>query len=268
MKKTKSSTHIIIFLICLMAAVVPFFANAEENKYGGNKAYYVGDFVKMTPNNFIDTLIRFGVIKISQDDVIDDYAKLNECEMFYEFYKNDFKWNAFRKALRKSIVRNAASFPMAYYYDNVVQLDRYDFKKKMFRFTEKTTPSNVNLFSMQLQDTACDASGFSVLPSWYGIVLDDPLTIYGLSLSEKDAKSLVDRMLANNNEDRIVYVRFKIRITQVPYVSRMEDKKGNTIGPMFQDGGSAGQIKIGGRMDSVEFFEDSERTKMIYLYSQ
>lgn len=224
------------------------------------------DFVKMTPHNLVDTLIRFGVIDIRADDVIDDYAKLNECDLFFKFYDNDFKWNNFRKALRQSIRQRIQFFPIAYYYDAQMQLGRYDFQDKTFYFTEKSVPSNVNLFSLQLIDTACDQFGFSALPIWYGLVLDEPLTIRGLAMPEVEAKAFLERLFAAGNEDRIVYARFNIRVTQVPYVGRQKLEQGKTLGPLQQEGSGERQIKIGGRIESVDFFEDSEHKKLIYTY--
>lgn len=253
-----------IWLIGLLFLLVAVPARADE-------------YEKPSLSNFMKTLIRFGAVDLRRDDIIDAYGRVSECKIYFEFYKDDFKWQKVRQALRESIKQNIATFPVAYQYDAVLQLERYDFRERLYRFTAKTAQASSNVFSILTQkEEFCTDTDHSFPPMIYKFVLDRPLKMLGIPIGPDIGQRLLERMDAANNKDRLVYARFKFRIT---YIAPLNVKKPKTAlpdnrektpsgyGPMVVQDIKDDEVMMDSRVDSIEYYEDPARTKLIYSYT-
>ncbi len=221
---------------------------------------YAEDYASTNYVNLIKTLVRFGTFDINDDDLIDNYAMVVECEIYKNHYHDDFKWNKARAALRKAIRQDVSSFPTAYRYAATLQLGRYDFKKKMYNFSENTSVRNVNVFTIENNGRIdCYGKQPALLPTMFRMVLNEPLNITGLPLPEGDANILMKRMDESGNQERLVYSDFNIRIT---FIAPLYRAKRSSV--LEQDKGVG--VRMDARLESVNFYSDPERTKLIYSY--
>lgn len=243
---------------CLLAFVPP--AAAQE------------DYVKPSLSNLVKTLVRFGALDIRKDKVIDTFGRITECKIFKDHYRDDFRWQKVRAALRESIKENIATYPVGYAYDAPLQLDRYDFKTGQYRFTKKTAQANANVFTIDAKaEDFCVDLGYTGLPYSYKFILDNPVKLEGLPISAEEGNVLLQRMVKSENVNRIVYARFNIRVVYVDPMKGEEiegrDFSAKTpYAPMVAQDAMADGAKMDSRLDSIEYFEDQERTKLIYRY--
>jgi Domain of unknown function (DUF4852) len=70
------------------------------------------DYAKPTWPNLVRTLVRFNALSLDDDQVIDDYAAITECELYKAMHQDDFKWNTVRTAIRDDVGRNIATYPI------------------------------------------------------------------------------------------------------------------------------------------------------------
>jgi hypothetical protein len=225
------------------------------------------EYIKPALESMLKTLFRFGAIDISDDAVIDEYAMMFECKLYTGFYNNEFKWRKVRPALRESIRQDVAGWPTSYYYDAKFQLSRYDFGQKMYRIMGDPTRHHVNVFMVYDDDakTGCNGTRIRIMPTSFRIVLEDSVYFPGIPLAESDAKALLQHMTEAGNTQRFIYVRFNMRVNQVSKLFRSKDSDQQATGPLRQDTKDAA-IHLNGRLDSVNFYEDEARTKLIYSY--
>ncbi len=248
---------VLLTIIAIAAAcAMPYSASAQE-------------YAHPTFQNITKSLIRFGAINIMKDDEIaDDYAIVNECDLYFNFHENDFKWHKIRRLMRQSIRDNVATFPTSFYYDSKLQLGNYDFKEKRYSFSKGTTQKNVNTFTLNAEnDSGCGSQKVTALPTKYRMVLDQTMYIPGLPLSEKEGEALLARMKEAGNTDRLVYVRFEIRVLYIAPLSRAATKEYGPAekGPLTQ-GNTDGHVHMDSRLDRASFYEDEQMTKLIYDY--
>ncbi len=251
-----------VFLLALFLFVAPG-ARAEE-------------YVAPSLSNFMKTLVRFGAIDLRRLDVLDAFARVTECQIYRDHYSDDFKWQEVRKALRKSIKQNIGTFPTTYRFDASLQLDRYDFKEGIYRFTDKTAQHSANTFSIRAQSQEqCGMTDADFPPLSYKFVLDQPVNLNGIPLSAEEGKLLLSRMVESGNKDRLVYARFNFRVVYVaPIVMDTPKTKAfgediseeRRLGPMVTQSLMLQRVAMDSRLDSIEYFEDPERTKLIYTY--
>ncbi|MGE3623668.1 MAG: DUF4852 domain-containing protein [Bdellovibrionales bacterium] len=227
------------------------------------------DYSKTTFENYAKALVRYNAFDIKDDALLDDYAIITDCDLVKSLYDNDFQWSQVRSIIRDSLKMNLASFPTGFHYDSQVQLERYDFKNKTFRFTHKSMINAVNSFTLNFNSLAewnCGGKELKHLPYTYTLVVGTPVTIGGLPFSEEDANALLKRLESEGNVSRVLYVRFNIRVLYIDPIRR--SRVASEQQAYTQAGTRAGRtIRMDGRLDSVDFFEDKEHTRLIYSYT-
>jgi len=245
-----------ILTACLLLLASPAFASDTDS----------GEWASPTLTNLVHTLFRYGALDLNDDRIIDDYAKITECELVIKFYHNDFKWNKVRAAVRQSMHMNMKTYPSAFYYVTRVQLGRYDFKGHMFLFDEGTKLQGVNSFQLTDQRVPCGRENLTVIPTDYHLIIDVPVTLLGLPLSEKDAEALLDRMDLNDDKDRVIYAQFNLRVVHIAPMHKVmgSDQKIYYTQQLMANNLS---MRINAQLDTIEFFEDKDRTHLIYTYN-
>ena len=242
------------FIFLVLIALSFFAGNVRAEEY-----------TKPTWADLTRTLVRFSALKLTDQNIIDEYSIVTECDLYQAFFHDDFKWKSVREAVLLSVRNNVATFPLNYRYDASVQIDRYDFDKKIFLFTKKSIIHNVNTFTLySVMGTGCGVANVKSLPRAFRAVLPTPVTIDGLPLSETDGRALLKQMDENGNPSRIVYARFNIRITRIEPLIKIANNTGTHFGQAGVSSDSA--VTMGARMDSVDFYADEERTHLIYHY--
>ena len=240
-----------------------FFLLITLSLFAGNVR--ADDYAKPTWPDLVRTLLRFNAIAISEPNILDEYAIVTECDLYTAFYHDDFKWKRVREAVVQSVQNNLPTYPTKYRYDAMLQLDRYDFKNQTFRFTEKSAIHHVNAFGLYMvEGTGCGVADVKSLPRSFRAILPAPLTLDGLQMSETDGKVLLKQMNDDNNVDRIIYARFNLRLTHIDPLH--QNGKGSSALYGQTDPLTGGGVRLDARLDSVDFYEDAERTHPIYHY--
>jgi hypothetical protein len=224
------------------------------------------EFIKPTFAGMLQTMLRLNALSLTDDKVVDDYAIVTECKLYKAFYSDDFKWNTIRTAIRDSVAQNKNAFPLAYRYDAQLQLDRYDFEDKLFRFTDKTAIRNVNTLGLYRTETGvCPDVPTKHLPMIYRAVIEAPLSLAGLPLDQNAAQALLDQMKSDHNKDRIVYVRMNMYIVYIDML-RLDYKNANEMYMQSSSPSDTHAVRFDARLESIDFYEDEGMTKLIYTY--
>jgi len=254
----------------LLFLTEPTEAGKFQPQEFNSQQYRAQEYMSPTWPALLRSMIRFGAIDMTSDsNLLDEYAQATECELYEAFYPNDFKWQQVRRALKESIQKNVATFPVAFYHTSKAQLGRYDFDQQLFRFTKKTTLKGVNaIYLYAVSGLGCGVSETKYLPRSFRAVLTSILYLEGLPLSESDARELIARMDAEGNKDRIIYVRFNVHIVYIEPYMKIEDKTDATIVRYGQPNSHvAKEVRLDARLDSIIFYEDKKMTKPIYTYA-
>lgn len=213
-------------------------------------------------------LARFNALDFSDEKLLEEYAIVTECEMYEHFYSDDFRWHKVLDAIKGSLNQFSMTYPTTYAYDVELQLGRYDFKDKLFRFTDKTNIYNVNtLVLFEASPRACVGNRrIAYIPSVFRAVLDAAVYIPGLPLSQKDSEMLLDLMSKDNNPNRIVKARFNMRINFVEKFHRISNSNNFDYFYSQDEKQENNAARLDAHLDSVEFFEDAAMRKLIYTY--
>ncbi len=231
------------------------------------------EFVPLSFDNILKTFIRFGTLDLRYDEVMDLYGRVMVCDLYQEYYDNDFQWQRIRGVLRKSIKKEVGLFPTAYKYDTTLQLGKYDFENNIYLFSSGTIQFNVNVFNIETNAKGhCGRTPGLELPGPYNLVLDQPVRILGIPMTKKQGEIFLKRMEKEGNYDRLIYVRFNIKIVFVEPFLKEEIRSEEEAKLDYQKGRNKTKlsvqrkIRLDGQLDSIEYYEDEALTKMIYKY--
>lgn len=216
-------------------------------------------YAEPTLRDLVQSSIMMDAYDLKKPAVIDDYAKLLYCDLYTAKYKNDFEWNNIRQDLITRISNKKEYYRILYQFSGPVFLGRYNFETQDFPFEKKTALLNVGVMEMLAPVTGvakappspCFSSSAVVMsfPMAYQVKLTEPLTIDRLKMPSGPSQALLARMQAQNNTDRKVYLRFRIKLANA---LRQDTKNTNKAFGMFV-----------GQMTAVDVFLDKELTQYV-----
>lgn len=245
-------------------------ASAASNAAPAEPASAQADYIAATWADLLRTAVRFNAIDLNDDKLIDEYAAITDCDIYKFYFKDDFKWQEVRKKTRESAALNSANYPTHYYMRAVLHLGRYDFGKKIYSFTDDTAIHAVNVFKLFQfvgPHVCTDRTYIKYIPAEFHAVAAKPFTLLGIPLSPTDAQSLLRLMNADKNTDRQIIAKFDMTITYVARLHKDAINPGTTEkDAVYKQLGEshAGAMRMDAQVDSIEFYEDPEMTKLIY----
>lgn len=204
--------------------------------------------------NLSRAYIKLTGVDLADDKLVDDFAIINNCDMYLKFYKDEFNWRQAREAFRRLIQRDLEGYPEYIYLLGNSRLGRYDFDRKAFVFDEKFTFQRVGLLPAPTR-VKCGALQIDRIPLNYTFRLTNPITLDAIPLDENKARVLTRLMDQELNTARKIYVGFYVRINDF-----------STIGNMASGYGRS-EATVRATLLSMRFFVDPERKKMIYEYT-
>lgn len=230
----------------------------------------VSKYVDPTWPNLLQSMIRYNALDLNDEDILNEYIEVSDCDIFVHFYQNDFEWHKIKSDERDYLRKVQDSLPIFFHYDTTLQFGHYDFDKSIYFFTDKSKISNVNSFLLlKSSNNPCPKSYVTTktIPQVFHAVTSEPIGLPGIPLKSDVASALFDLMAADKNTDRLVYARFNLHVT---FIAPMEKRHEHAVsGRMmyFQMGKPASSVRFDATLDSIDFYEDADMTRLIYEYA-
>jgi hypothetical protein len=233
------------------------------------------EYVKPSLETAAKAMVRFGAVDLSDNKVLDTFARIIACDIYAEHFKDEFRWEKIRPIIREHIRQDIPHYPTKFRYETVLKLGRYDFNKKMYPFEEKSQRSKINLFPFRIDNKDVCGGPLEAIPTAYSLVLDKGVDIDGIPLEEKEAKELVIRMEQDKNNTHLVFIRFNIRVMFIASLGIIEGVSKDSSNPnvlavktaqVTQKNDSGKGMVFDAKLESVEYFEDEKFTRLIYKY--
>lgn len=246
MKKLLLQVIIVLVFSCVFSGIVC----AQDLKDGDISEGYATP----TFRELYTTIAMFGGIDINDKDIINEYARMTDCEEYTKFFKNDYEWKIRYDVLAKRLKNKEEPYRVLYEIVDVIKLGRYDFDEGFFPLEGSGAVSNignVQLFdSRMFQDYCGSKEKVRIFPPRVNVLLANPLSINKIKIKKDYMKEMSDLIAKYNLTDtRRLYQRVRIKITDaVGY--------GYSNGNIFSS-------ELEGKVMGVDFFFDRELTKKV-----
>ncbi|NDE91445.1 MAG: DUF4852 domain-containing protein [Alphaproteobacteria bacterium] len=220
----------------------------------------VRSYPDLTYVNVLQAMIKLGKFKPETTEFLDAYSMVAHCDVVQGSFKDEFRWNQARDAMKKYLAVRTTKFPTRLAVRSRIMFDRYDLETKYYLFSSSTPVQKINTFTTDTRPRTepCERPTNALLPAHFQVITNNPVTLPGLRLSEEQAKDLRQKFEQAGNANRVAYIRFNIDVTDAEY-----------IGPSVfatQQGAGDKPWKIKATMHSIEFFSDSQYRNRFFYY--
>lgn len=213
----------------------------------------LGGFVEPSHAALAQTAVRLGLVDLAEDPVVDEYARLVHCDLYQAYFDNEFEWAKLRQAIRQSAEQSLPTMPLRFGVLGTVRLGRYDLDRGGFRLARRTPLENVSFLPlMETSPPLCDGPPYRLFKPFITAALQRPITIRLVPLTPREADALRARMVARENENRVLVIRFNISILRA-----RPDLGGGPDDPTWF---------LSAFPESVELFEDLSLEEPVYRF--
>ena len=188
---TKHITFYILAVLLALASMMPIAAMSQDSASDNEDYTYVEPSMK----NLSQMYWRLNKFTPEQNWAVDNFMMINECQIFKDYYHNEFEWREIRKVGEASIKTNINSFPLRFEFTQPLSLAQYDFERKGFHVIKDHAIENTRVFEVVSDDMNKDICGEeNTIPGYPRVLrieLSRPLSFDFVPMEEKDAERLV-----------------------------------------------------------------------------
>ena len=228
---------------------------------------YAGMYSEPSLENISKLYWKKNVLKEENDDAIDNFLRINECEMYEKFFDDDFEWQRIRDAAREMLTDAKADFSYKFKMIVPIDLGRYDMLRKGFPLINKTAFKDLRRIEIGGNSNGSEVCGKEGIIDYYPrnliLILNKPFSYEFIELDEHIAQAYIIRQkydpvkrpreLQNKHFDRLAFARVRITFSEYQGVTRGSDNFPLAI--MF------------GKLDGIDIFEDADEKRMLTSFT-
>lgn len=240
--------------MCLCGMSVP--SQAQELR----KENAVLHYTPVSYKAMVALMWKYKVHDISDPNIMDDYLRIVNCPLYQKYGSDDFVWERIREGVRRDLSYFSSSIPDRFEIYAFMPIDKYDFKKNAFIIPEEFALDNAGAIQIPFFDDSeffngCIGSDqqIKLFPRDIKFIADNKFSLLEIPVAPDKADEVLNNIqkyeYKNAKDQRILAVRFRIKI--------------NTI-DAYEVTFSSSQLRFKGELDEIAFFEDPERTKLVW----
>lgn len=209
--------------------------------------------------------LYWGIGKFAPDDIdaVNRYLLINECELYQQYYYNDFEWPKILESTRDFLKKNSNKFPTRYEIMVPIFLGRYDMEKEEFELLDQskvigTRKIDVIVNGMaRVCDVTTDIPGY---PRDIIVILSHPLFLSKIHVGRELAQLYLEEtsrtfatlasQLRMLEYERVAYLRLKVRLMQYKDTMTVNSRDVRAV--------------IFGQLEGLEVYADADKEKLLY----
>ena len=209
-----------------------------------------------------------GKFKLTDDTAVDNYLRINECDIYKDYHHNEFEWKNIRESGRKFLADNKKKFSLRFEYIQPLRFAEYNMEKKEFNIWDKYIVDGARSFEVLSKDStdgSCGSGDRDIpgYPRGLNIELSRPFTLKAIPISEDLARKYIltksDYFKSLKPEQQTQYAMYSARdayvVMQVKVFAYNED---------FKTRENYLLSKVLAVLESYEVYADRDLTQLIY----
>lgn len=197
------------------------------------------DFRRSTYQNMTKLYWYYGFPDIENNEHIDIFFQVNECDLYEKYYGDEFEWGPLRETMRDYLRSSSSNFSRRLYFDLPIEVGIYNVEKGNFTVESKNFNSAERDFFphptyVGWNKNFCGYSNPLAPDNSYpreGLFrLIRPINVPHIKVEEAQAKQLVRKWKEKEAEKRYLAIRIYLTITK--YVG-LQDFSRNKSVPVY-----------------------------------
>ncbi len=221
-------------------------------------------YLPMTYKNLSKLYWALATLDLRDDDAIDNFLRINECDLFVKSYHNDIEWVEIRDAARAHIQKDIATFPRFFEAIIPISLGRYDPVNEEFILDESSQRRGSKKLEVitNVKSDICGSAGREIegYPLNAILLLSRPLTLLKIPVKQELAAIYLEEAareyenlpldLQLHRYRRIAYLRVKLKVVQYKGLALSSDQSLRAV--------------VFAKIDGIEIYADPELMKLMY----
>ncbi len=214
---------------------------------------------------------RLNKFNFETDYFVDNFMLINECQIFKDYYHNEFEWRDIRKVGEKFITENINEFPLRFEFIQPLSLAEYDFDRKGFEVVDEHKINNTRIFEVSSPDLYKDiCNNDTAIPGYPRVLrieLSRPLSFDFVPMEEEKAETLI---LKKSKAFKRLDERFQTKNRLYAFrdgIMVMQVKLFAYKGPDQNSQHSYNIAPVLGVLEGIEIYADRDREDLLYKES-
>jgi hypothetical protein len=223
---------------------------------------YAGQYQRATVQNLSKLYWMKNKFDFADDDAIDKFVFINECEFYKKNYRDDFKWAKVRRAARSMIKEYLPTYSDKFKIIVPIDLGRYDIEKGGFPLIGNTAFEDLRRVQIggNYHYVCDDGSEIDGYPRNISLILHAPFNYNFFNLDEHLAQGYILRnndtraelppgFSNNKSYNRLAFARFRLHV-----IDYQEDVK---------EGADLLSALMFGKIEGIDIFENANETGLL-----
>lgn len=125
-------------------------AEKKSNSINNNKTNYIYETPSVKALSHLYWAVN--LYDLSDDDAVDEFMRLNECDIYKNFSSDEFEWSEIRDATRDFIKENKNDFPTRFEFMLPIKFGDYKSKRKAFEVQKPYKIDAIRRFEVYATD--------------------------------------------------------------------------------------------------------------------
>jgi hypothetical protein len=211
-------------------------------------------YKKADLNNLAQLSVLMGGVKLDNQGVMADYARLFYCQIYQDFFDNDYEWLRISQAIKDDFQAQKKDIGKSYYFVTDLVLRRYDPATSSFPLHGDSRLKNIGVFEIYKaeQKQACGSSFPISFPDTYSLNIETPINFDRIPVkTEHELRQISKIPILGYNQTRIVKAVFYFEVKGVLEPGRVK-------------GWTDKMVNFLGELDRVVIFSDDRFSETIY----
>jgi hypothetical protein len=215
-----------------------------------------------TIHNLSNLYWQLGMLDLKDDDAIERYLFINDCDLYMKYSHNDFEWRRIKDATRKYLAKNMALFNTHFEILLPLAVGKYDQERGEFDIEAESQLNNVKKMDVapNLGVPICRTQmDWKNYPRNIILVLLRPLTLKSFPVSPELADLYINATAQEYSKlpaqegfagyQRMAFLRLKVHIIQ--YLETITHR-------------TRYRAVVVGQLEGYEIYADHEKFKLLY----
>lgn len=261
-----------ILLLGLFLSALTIGLNTPKTTYAADTEEQAeNEYRPATLANFARVYWRLSKFSLDDDQAIDNFLRITECDVFRDYYHNEFEWRQIRETGRNFIKEKGDTFSLRMEFVQPLHLGEYDFETNAFEVIDEHKIENIKKFeipAVDIYDLVCDKKGeIENYPPYMILDLSRPVHITSVPVPETKARAIVNKRIEefkrldrkSHTKDRLYDMRDTVLIMKVKFFSYQAP---DITGP---DGSYRTQIL--GVLEGIDIYAESDHENLLFSES-
>jgi|GEM_PF-1127915 len=243
-------------------------ATKSSKGYGASKRYM---YEEATVKNLSHLYWAVNLYKFEDDKAIDEFMRLNECEIYKNYSTDELEWSEIRNASRDFLRDNKRDFPTRFEFTIPLKLEDYEKKRQAFQIQDEFKIDSLRRFEVYAidfhQHRPCteDHKIDKGYPRVLVLEFSRPFSLTYVPMSQDMATDYTRRKMEPVNIRYAGSRRTRARILTYRDAYVILKVKIFTHGKFLaKTGYDANSVQMMGVLEGFEIYEDKNKERLLY----